>query len=80
VQRAARGNRSPASRPFRTAERDARGGDFVDSVIKGRVVLAKKTLHTRIRYQIEKLVRVADDASKNVADAKSYSLALIGAH
>lgn len=76
-------HRTPASLPFSTAERDARGagvGDLVDSMIEGRVVLEKiKVLESRIRYQIEKLVRIADadDASKNVADGKSYSLALI---
>ena len=77
-------NRSPASLAFSTAERDARGsggGDLVDSMIEGRVVLEKiKVLESRIRYQIEKLVRIADDASKNVADGTSYSLALIDAH
>ena len=50
-------------------------------MIEGRVVLEKiKVLESRIRYQIEKLVRIADDASKNVADGKSYSLARIDAH
>ncbi|KAF8120950.1 hypothetical protein EV363DRAFT_1406709 [Boletus edulis] len=65
-------DRTPASLPFSTAERDARGagvGDLVDSMIEGRVVLEKiKVLESRIKYQIEKLVRIADDASKNVAD------------
>jgi len=64
--------RTPASLPFSTAERDTRGagvGDLVDSMIEGRVVLEKiKVLESRIRYQIEKLVRIADDASQNVAD------------
>ena len=77
-------NRTPVSLPFSTAKRDARGsgvGDLVDSMIEGRVVLEKiKVLESRIRYQIEKLVRIADDASKNVADGKSYSLARIDAH
>lgn len=69
--------------PFSTVERDARGagvGDLVDSMIEGRVVFEKiKVLESRIRYQIEKLVRIADadDASKNAADGESSSLALI---
>lgn len=74
-------NRTPPSLPFSTAERDPRGsgvGDLVDSMIEGRVVLEKiKVLESRIRYQIEKLVRIADQASKNVADGKSYSPAFI---
>jgi len=65
-------NRSPVSLPFSAAERDARGsgvGDLADSMIEGRIVLEKtKVLESRIRYQIEKLVRIADDASKSVAD------------
>jgi U3 small nucleolar ribonucleoprotein protein LCP5 len=77
-------NRSPASLPFSTTKRDARGssvGDLVDSMIEGRVVFEKiKVLESRIRYQIEKLVRIADDASKNVADGESYSFALIDTH
>ncbi|KIJ63260.1 hypothetical protein HYDPIDRAFT_155982 [Hydnomerulius pinastri MD-312] len=64
--------RTAASAPFSTVDRDARGsgiGDLVDSMIEGRVVLEKiKVLESRMRYQIEKLVRVADDASKNVTD------------
>ncbi|KAF9234023.1 hypothetical protein BU15DRAFT_79477 [Melanogaster broomeanus] len=65
-------NRAPASLPFSAVDRSARGaglGDRVDSMIEGRVVLEKvKVLESRMRYQIEKLVRIADDASKNVAD------------
>ena len=74
-------NRTPPSLPFSTVERDPRGadvGDRVDSMIEGRVVLEKiKVLESRIRYQIEKLVRIADDASKNVADGKSYPFVII---
>ncbi|KAF8444687.1 hypothetical protein L210DRAFT_3530555, partial [Boletus edulis BED1] len=62
-------NRTPASLSFSTAERDARAWagvvDLVDSMIEGRVVLI---LENRIKYQIDKLVRIADDASKNVTD------------
>ena len=74
-------DRTPPSLPFSAPDRDARGaglGDLVDSMIEGRVVLEKiKVLESRIRYQIEKLVRIADDASKNVADGKSHSLTRI---
>lgn len=76
-------NRTPTSLPFSTVERGARGagvGDLVDSMIEGRVVLEKtKVLESRIRYQIEKLVRIADadDASKNVANGESYSFVLV---
>lgn len=74
-------NRTPVSLPFSTPERGARGadvGDLVDSMIEGRVVLEKlKVLESRIRYQIEKLVRISDDASKNVADGKACLLALV---
>ncbi|KAG9318192.1 hypothetical protein JVU11DRAFT_271 [Chiua virens] len=65
-------DRTPPSLPFSSSDRGARGvglGDLVDSMIEGRVVLEKiKVLESRIRYQIEKLVRVADDASKNFTD------------
>ncbi|KAF8438162.1 hypothetical protein L210DRAFT_3545572 [Boletus edulis BED1] len=66
-------DRTPASLSFSTAKRDARAwagvGDLVDSMIEGRVVLEKiKVLENRIKYQIEKLVRIANDASKNVTD------------
>ncbi|KAI0047022.1 hypothetical protein FA95DRAFT_1559452 [Auriscalpium vulgare] len=52
--------------PFSSPEREARGdapGDFVDSMVEGRLVLEKiKILEGRMRYQIEKLVRVAEEA------------------
>ncbi|KAH7927081.1 hypothetical protein BV22DRAFT_1007682 [Leucogyrophana mollusca] len=66
--------RTKASLPFSSAGRGARGdapGDLVDSMIEGRVVLEKiKVLESRMRYQIEKLVRVADEpsSSQNVVD------------
>lgn len=66
--------RTPVSSPFSAVDRDARGsgaGDLVDSMIEGRIVLEKiKVLESRMRYQIEKLVRVAEEASsgKDVAD------------
>ncbi|KAG6854606.1 hypothetical protein C0991_004208 [Blastosporella zonata] len=49
-------------------ERHHRGigaGDLVDSMVEGRVVLEKiRTLEARMRYQIEKLVRVAEESDK----------------
>lgn len=66
--------RTPANSPFSTVDREARGsgaGDLVDSMIEGRVVLEKiKVLESRMRYQIEKLVRVAEEvpSGKDVAE------------
>jgi U3 small nucleolar ribonucleoprotein protein LCP5 len=55
--------RSPPSEPFNSPERDRRGadaGDFVDSMIEGRIMLEKiKLLESKMRYQIEKLVQLA---------------------
>ncbi|KAI0059106.1 hypothetical protein BV25DRAFT_1829433 [Artomyces pyxidatus] len=57
--------RSRPSLPFSSAERELRGaapGDFVDSMIEGRIALEKiKVLEGRMRYQIEKLVRLAEE-------------------
>ncbi|KAG6814298.1 hypothetical protein H0H92_013423 [Tricholoma furcatifolium] len=56
--------RSQPDSPFSAQERPCRGsgvGDLVDSVIEGRVALEKiRTLEIRMRYQIEKLVRIAE--------------------
>lgn len=67
--------RSPPAQPFSSTQRGARGssaGDLVDSMVEGRVVLEKiKVLEGRMRYQIEKLVRIAEEgplSSKNVTD------------
>ncbi|KAJ7491268.1 hypothetical protein FB451DRAFT_636521 [Mycena latifolia] len=60
--------RSPPSQPFSHLDREARGadtGDLVDSMIETRVVLEKvKALESRMRYQIEKLVRTAQEPEK----------------
>ncbi|KAJ6608635.1 hypothetical protein B0H10DRAFT_2302209 [Mycena sp. CBHHK59/15] len=57
--------RSPPSQPFSHPDRDVRGadaGDLVDSMVETRVVLEKvKALESRMRYQIEKLVRTAQE-------------------
>ena len=67
--------RSQPSTSFATLEREVRGdgaGDRVDSMIEGRVVLEKiKVLEGRMRYQIDKLVRVAEecpDAAQNAVN------------
>ncbi|KAH7914102.1 hypothetical protein BJ138DRAFT_1057814 [Hygrophoropsis aurantiaca] len=61
--------RTQPSTPFSSVDREARGdalGDLVDSMIEGRVVLEKiKVLESRMRYQIEKLVRIADEPTSN---------------
>ncbi|OCH89097.1 hypothetical protein OBBRIDRAFT_794606 [Obba rivulosa] len=59
--------RSLPSAPFSAPTRGARGsgvGDRIDSMIEARVVLEKiKVLEGRMKYQIDKLVRVAEEAS-----------------
>lgn len=65
--------RSPPQQPFSDPDRDARGGgpgDLVDSMIESRIVLEKvKVLEGRMRYQIDKLVRLAkDDAAADVGN------------
>lgn len=69
--------RAPPTPGFASAERSARGssaGDLVDRMVEGRLVLEKiKVLEHRMKYQIEKLVRVSTDpqSTKNVIDGKS---------
>ena len=70
-------NRHPPSEPFSSTSRAARGsdpGDRVDSMIEGRVALEKiKVLESKMHYQIEKLVRVAEEspeAAKNIVNGK----------
>ncbi|KAL6307954.1 hypothetical protein BKA93DRAFT_726590 [Sparassis latifolia] len=67
--------RTPPLSTFSAPDRAARGtglGDRVDSMVEARVVLEKiKVLEGRMQYQIEKLVRVAEEpssASKNVVN------------
>jgi U3 small nucleolar ribonucleoprotein protein LCP5 len=56
---------SPPSVPFASSSRPARGGhagDLVDRMVENRLVLEKiKVLEGRMKYQIEKLVRVATE-------------------
>jgi len=71
--------RSPPSDPFNSAHRDPRGieaGDFVDSAVEARAVLEKtKSLEARMRYQIQKLVRVAEDTVSQDQDITHDPLA-----
>ncbi|TFK42696.1 hypothetical protein BDQ12DRAFT_676648 [Crucibulum laeve] len=66
--------RSLPTQSFSEPERDARGnnaGDLVDSMVESRIVLEKvETLETRMRYQIDKLVRLAEEpeAKQSVMD------------
>ncbi|KAH9857625.1 hypothetical protein C2E23DRAFT_865421 [Lenzites betulinus] len=68
-------DRSPPNAPFSAKNRPARGssaGDRVDATIEARVVLEKvKVLEGRMKYQIDKLVRIAaegDSADKNLTN------------
>ncbi|KAF9532291.1 hypothetical protein CPB83DRAFT_867622 [Crepidotus variabilis] len=57
--------RSPPSQPFSAVERGRRGigaGDIVDTLLEDRVILEKiDVLDSKMRYQIEKLVRIAEE-------------------
>jgi len=61
--------RTPPTQPFSDSNRDVRGadaGDLVDFIVESRVVLEKiKPLEARMRYQIEKLVRLAQEPEKS---------------
>jgi U3 small nucleolar ribonucleoprotein protein LCP5 len=58
---------TPPSQPFSSSERDLRGveaGDLVDALVEERLVLEKiQTLEKRMKYQINKYVRLAEDNS-----------------
>ncbi|KAK1219855.1 hypothetical protein PQX77_017432 [Marasmius sp. AFHP31] len=68
--------RSPPSEPFGDLERGQRGagmGDMVDRMLEGRLVLEKiKALEGRMKYQIEKLVKAAQEGEKG-ADSKDIA-------
>ncbi|KAI0094081.1 hypothetical protein BDY19DRAFT_920726 [Irpex rosettiformis] len=75
--------RKQPSASFSKTDRGERGdgaGDRVDSMIEGRVVLEKiKVLEGRMKYQIDKLVRVAgenEDKAGDVANGKPHYLIL----
>lgn len=78
--------RTPPSLSFSASDRGPRGsgvGDRVDSLIEARVALEKiKMLEGRMQYQIEKLVRVAEEATtsnENVVNGKLLSSAMVKA-
>lgn len=58
-------DRSPPNAPFAFSSRQARGdqaGDLADHMVEDRLVLEKiKVLEGRMKYQIEKLARVATE-------------------
>lgn len=73
---------SENSLSFSAPDRDPRGtqpGDLVDSLVEKRIVLEKvKALESKMRYQIEKLVRLAEESpegtDKNVVNGNSFIL------
>ena len=73
-------DRSPPSEAFVDAKRSARGtdaGDAVDSMIEGRIILEKvKALEGKMRYQIEKLIKVASEpvSEEKALQGKFYSI------
>ena len=77
-------SRSLPHRSFGDRNRELRGqegGDLVDSLSEGRVVLDKvKALELRMRYQIEKLMRLADEpeATPKIVEGNIESSATFG--
>ena len=71
-------DRSPPSTPFASSSRPVRGnqtGDLVDHMVENRLILEKiKTLESRMKYQIEKLVRAATEkqATHNTLNGEVY--------
>lgn len=69
--------RSAPTQSFSKKDRDARGnqmGDLVDSMIENRAVLEKiHVLEDKMRYQIDKLIRIAEEPSTNLTDGKTLS-------
>lgn len=65
------GRRNVPSLPFSSPDRDARGselGDLADSLVENRLVQEKiKVLESKMRYQIQKLVRIAEDSTTEIA-------------
>jgi U3 small nucleolar ribonucleoprotein protein LCP5 len=68
--------RSAPTQPFSKKDRDARGnqmGDLIDSMIENRAVLEKiNVLESKMRYQIDKLMRIAEEPSTRLTDGKDY--------
>jgi len=75
--------RAPPSQPFSAKDREARGsalGDVVDSLIENRAVLEKvDVLELKMKYQIDRLVRLAEEPNKNLDAAEGeHCLACLG--
>ncbi|CCO28077.1 Neuroguidin-B (Fragment) OS=Xenopus laevis GN=ngdn-b PE=1 SV=1 [Rhizoctonia solani AG-1 IB] len=72
-------DRAPPSQPFGALDRPVRGsdaGDLVDTIVEDRVILEKtKTLEARMKYQIDKLVRLAQDSPQDEGDVIDDPLA-----
>ncbi|KAG8990013.1 hypothetical protein FRB90_001971 [Tulasnella sp. 427] len=70
-------DRTPPSEPFASSSRKARGsdaGDLVDSLVESRAILEKaKNLEVKMKYQIDKLVRMGKDAPENGGNADVIS-------
>lgn len=70
-------DRTPSNGLFSDTTRVARGagvGDRVDCMVEIRLVLEKvKILEERMRYQIDKLVRLADEDPSTSLDANGKS-------
>jgi len=61
--------------PFASSERELRGvaaGDVVDALVEERLILEKiKTLESRMKYQLDKLLRVAEEGLQPKTGAQS---------
>ncbi|KDN51782.1 hypothetical protein RSAG8_00330, partial [Rhizoctonia solani AG-8 WAC10335] len=72
-------DRAPPSDPFGALDRPARGsdaGDLVDTMVEDRIILEKtKALEARMKYQIDKLVRLAQDSPQDEGDVIDDPLA-----
>lgn len=75
-------SRSRPPEPFTAQQRSARGaeaGDLVDTLVEDRVVLEKiRQLESKMRYQIEKLVKIAtEEEERTEADIINGNLSAL---
>lgn len=72
--------RSPPLQGFASPDRGARGadaGDLVDHSIENRAILEKsKAMEVRMKYQIDKLVRLSEDTAAADQDVTQGDLPL----
>ncbi|KAK7689055.1 hypothetical protein QCA50_007746 [Cerrena zonata] len=72
-------DRKPAPEPFSDPQRGSRGssaGDRVDALVESRLVLEKvKLMEGKMKYQIDKLVRTAQEPEKSTKDGSIDPLA-----